>query len=260
MSVELILAITGIVAAVAVPVWQLRYGEQGKRSLPKKIEVTYFVLKALVAAQKSSLTANTGLMDEQLRMEIIEDCNSYTSDGNFDPNRKNKALHSYINSSIKKLADGKSETLGPLIETQDSAHKVTELGLKIFDKLQSDPSAAGASLSEYLSGSRDVHSTSSSGVADQVTTVRTSGRPATFQEWRHDVFMAMPDGEAFELNALQERIVQELSVRRSNYDKIKQAIDWNLYQGNLKREDDGRIRLATPKSSRTLDHFKNIEQ
>ena len=75
------------------------------------------------------------------------------------------------------------------------------------------------------------------------------------------MFMLMPEDEAFELNDLQQLISQKLplsslsSLRGSTQKKVGQAIKWNLDNGNL-LEVDGRIRLAVPKTSKTLDNFK----
>ena len=71
-------------------------------------------------------------------MQIIKDCNTHTAGGNFNPNRKNKLLHSYTKDSIKSLSSPESKTLEPLIEELGSGYIVTALGINIFDKLPSD--------------------------------------------------------------------------------------------------------------------------
>ena len=272
MSAELILAllvgVAGIGATIAVAVWQLLHGEQRKKSLPPKIDVTYFTLQALVATQRSSSTATAGLTYDELYVQIIDGCNDYTAGGNFDANSKNKSLQSYTEGSIKRLLNPKSQTLGPLIEKLDGAYKVTTLGLDIFDKLPSDRSECARKLDEYLRGSIDMHSTRSSRVADQVTTARAPRRPNTPKEWRYAVFMAMPEDEASEFNDLKQLIGQELSLsglrgsthekveQATNFKKVEQAIEWNLKREYLLREADGRIRLVVPKTSKTLDDFK----
>ena len=86
--------------------------------------------------------------------------------------------------------------------------------------------------------------------------------PKTPAEWRHRVFMEMPEDEAFGLKDLEQLISQKLSLggphRQTTHDKVEQAIRWNLDQGNLKR-DGGRIRLATPQSDKTVDDFKSAD-
>ncbi|MCQ3814527.1 MAG: hypothetical protein KTU85_08950 [Acidimicrobiia bacterium] len=267
MSIELILAIVGVVAAVAIPVWQLRYGEQRKRSLPKKIEVAYFALTALVADQNKSCTDHSGMTDEELRTRIIERCNESTNDGNFDTDTKNKTLHSYINNSINELSNPKSETLGPLIEVQDNHHKVTELGSKVHQKLSPDPSEAGPILSEFLNGSRDFNESKSSGSAGTAATGSVSKTsttpkkmPIDLDDWRKYVFKVMSKDMELELSDLQQYIRCNLPLNGYNErelnERIKEAVDYNVEHGRF-REEDGRIRLATSKSSKTRDDSTN---
>ena len=271
MSAELILGlivgVAGIGATIAVAVWQLLHGEPRKKTLPRKIDITYFALKALVAAQRNSPTANTGLTYDELYAQIVDGCNDHTPGGNFDTDSKNKTLQSYTEGSIKRLLNPKSQTHTPLIEALDSDCKVTTLGLSIFDKLQSQSECA-EKLDDYLKGSVGIHLSSSSGVADQVATARAPRRPQTPREWRYAVFMAMPEDKAYELTNLQQLISQKLSLsslkgsthekveQATTFQKIEQAIEWNLKKKHLLREVDSRIRLAVPKTSKTLDDFR----
>ena len=268
MSIELILGLVTLVLTVALPVWLLRNGDLLKRSMPSKNIITFYALKVLVATQNNSPTANTGLTYRQLYEEIIEDYNSNTDAGNFDPGHKNKTLHSYIKDSIKRLADPKPEKLKPLIEPEynkapDHRYSATKPGLHVFDELplKEPDSNCAKILKLYLSGI-DMHLSRSPAVADQVTTVQAAKphkTPKTPNEWRHRVFMEMPEDEALELKDLQQLISQKLSLsglKRPTHAKVEQAIQWNLESGNLLREDDSRIRLATPKSDKTLDDFK----
>ena len=263
MSTELIVTLVGgvaaLVAAIAVPVWLLLHGEQRRKSLLPKIEITYFTLKAFVAAHKSRTDNSTSLNYDQLYQQIVEDCNIHTPGGNFDPSRKNNKLDSYTHDSINKLHKPKSQTLGPLIEPLEGAYKVTTLGLNIFSSLPSERSECARTLNEYLRGSLDLHSTKSSRVADQATSSRAPMRPSTPDEWRYAVFMSIPEGDPLERQELNSQVSQKLSpsgLTSSTRDKVDQALTWNLNNDNLTPEPDGRIRLATPKASKTLDDFK----
>ena len=272
MSAELILGllvgVAGIGATIAVAVWQLLHGEPRKKSLPPKIDVTYFALTALVTAQKNSPTANAGLTYDQLYIQIVEDCNSYTAGGNFDPTGKNRLLHSYTQDSINRLRYPESQTLGPLIEELDDAYRVTTLGLDIHNRLPDDPSEQPRKLADYLRGSNDIRSSRSAEATEQVPNARTLRRPQTPKEWRYAVLMAMPEDDAYELNDLKQLIGQELSLsslkgsthekveQATNLKKVEQAIEWNLQKKHLLLEVDCSIRLAVPKTSKTLDDFR----
>ena len=262
MSAELIwgilIGVVGIGATIAVAVWQ-QHSEQHKRSLPPKNDVTYLALQALVAAQTSSSSSNTVLNDDQLFKQIIEDWNDYTSGGNFDPTSKNKRLRSYVDDSIERLHRPKSQSLGPLIESRDRVYKVTPLGVDIFAKLPTEHSEGVQTLIGHLNGRLDTRLAGSSGAVEQAPAARRRSRPRTPEEWRHTVFMVIPEDEVFERNELKHLIGQELSIsslRTTAPKKIEDSIIWNLNNGNLSLEADGRIRLAVPKTSKTSDDFK----
>ena len=259
MSTELILGVATIGASIGFAVWQLLRGELRRKYLVPKIEFTYFTLKALVAAQKSSPTANAGLTYDRSLFRLLKTVISTRRvEISIRVGRTNCSTPT-LKDSIKSLSSPESKTLEPLIEKLDSDYIVTTLGINIFDKLPPARSECARKLDEYLKGSLDVHSGRSDGVADKATTARARRRPTTHEEWRHDVFMLMPEDEAFELNDLQQLISQKLplsSLRGSTHKKVGQAIKWNLDNGNLLLEVDGRIRLAVPKTSKTLDNFK----
>lgn len=267
MSAELVLGllvgVAGLVVAVAIPLWQLLSGEQRKKSLPPKIDITYFALRMLIAAKVDPSAKNTALAYEELYKRIVEDCNDSTPDGNFDPNRKNKKLRSYIDDSIERLRSPEARDLGALIETVDGAYVVTALGQEIFGRLPSEPSERPESLSELLKGSHDLRerkpSEATDETSDRSTADRAPQRPRTAREWRHAVFMAMPDDGAHEFDDLKQMIGKELSLSSlmtQAHKTVGKAICWNLKDGNLTRDDDGRIRRSVHKDSKTAADFK----
>ena len=267
MSAEILGIVLGgvsIVVAVAITAWQYLHGEARKKSMPKKVDVTYFALKALVTAQKNATEAGAAIPYDELFAEIVEDCNSNTGGGNFDPSGKNKTLRAYTTDSIRRLSRPRSRKLEPLIEQHRSAHRVTAVGLDIFARLQPvEPSERPSKLGEYLEGSIDPHDSQpprAVAVAQNpTTTARANTRRTTPAEWRYSVFMAMPEDETQTIDDLKQAIAQRLRVdnlrKQSTHDKVDQAIRWNLNNGNLSQEPDGRIRLATPKANKTLNDF-----
>ena len=256
----LIVGVVSIVATIAVARWQLFHGEQKKKSLPPKILVTYFALRALVAAHRKTDKANAGLTADELYHQIIEDCNTHTSGGNFDPGGKNKLLRSYIADSIKKLRNPGHKALGQLIEVRDGNFTVTSVGEETFDKLPVEPSECPSRLDAYLSGSIGLSSGISHSTAAKTSMSRAPISSYKRKEMRYLVFMAMPDEEPLDRTELHIRVKQDLSLkvlRGSTLKKVEQAIDWNLKNTKFAEESDGRICLAVPKAGKTLDDFKD---
>ena len=255
----LLLSAAGIVAAVAISVWQVRSGEQRKKSLPPKNEVTLFALRALVAKQNRSPDPKAVLTYDDLYKHIVDDWNDSSSDGNFDPSAKNKRLHAYAQDSIKVLLNPESR-LAPLIVQEGGAYSVTPQGHDLYQKLPTaERSERARELNEYLTGSLDLHTNKPSGSAAQTAAPHAIKRPSTPREWRYAVFMEVPEGEALERDALIRLIGQRLSPRgfgRSAHTKVAGALQWNLDNGNLVSEADSRMRLVASKTDKTLDDFK----
>ena len=258
------LPIAGLVLAVAIPVWQIRHGDQRKKSLPPRVEVTYFVLKALVAESRSPSpgqergSPNNGLPYERLFERVVDDCNAYSPDGNFDPRRKNKHLHSYVRDSLDRLGGSTTRFLEPLVGGHDAVHAVTSHGVRVWDELPHEGhSARAGKLDEILGGSLAARTAQPSEPADGAAATQEVKRPRTHREWRFAVFMAAPEGEACERGEFERRTADHLVAGglRIAADKLSQAVTWNLNRGNLSVDDAGRIRVAVSKTGKSLDDF-----
>lgn len=260
------MSVVGLVAAIAVPLWVLRRGEQSKKSLPSRNEVALFALRALVAEQnltKKNRPADSeaGLAYDDLFERIIDDCNFNTRDGNFRVGDKNKKLHDYTRDSIESLS---SPPCGsePLIAegANASVYRVTQQGRSVYERVQSGESAERAmQLNEHLTGSVDLFAGQLSSPAAQTAATRAIERPSSAKEWRYAVFMEVPDGAALKRAALVSNIAECLSPKgsgRSAHTKVDKALQWNLNNGNLESEADGHIRLVADKANKSLDDFK----
>lgn len=260
----LLLPIAGLVLAVAIPVWQIRHGDQRKKSLPPRVEVTYFVLKALVAESRSPSpeqergSPNNGLPYERLFERVVGDCNAYSPDGNFDPRRKNKHLHSYVRDSLDRLGGSTTRSLESLVDEHDAAHAVTSHGMSVWEELPHEGhSARAGKLDEILGGSLAARTAEPSEPAAGATATQGFQQPRTHKEWRYAVFMAAPEEDACERGEFERRTAEHLAASglRLAPDKLSQAVTWNLNKGNLSADDAGRICVAVPKSGRSLDDF-----
>ena len=254
MSAELLLGlvigVVGIAAAVAVPVWQIRHGEQTKRTLPPQNHINVYALTALRAAEKKG---KPWLTSEQLCKEIVKTHNVISGDGNFKLGGKNKKLRALIDGSVKTLLEPVSEKLGALIEDRGGKHSLTDVGrdicvrmlkvegledrsLKLHDFISVDPSLDRESKS---SGAAD----ESSGRSAADSAPR---RPRTASEWRFAVFMAMPPEGSHTRDELEKTIGKKLRLspmRQQAFKNLKDALAWNLSKGNLREDGEGRIAL-----------------
>lgn len=268
MSVELVV---GLVGAVCIPVtlmiWQIRRGEQMKKSLPPLIEVTYLALMTVVAERKSASATSGGLGYNAIYEQIVDSWNKRTEGGNFNPDGRNRSLHRYVKQAVKDLSEPKSQTLGSLIEVRDSGYTVTPQGEKIFEGLPDDSSQRGQQLHELLVGAASPAPALPSAAAGQSSSAsarqpgtRKPLRPTTPAEWRYAVYMAMPEDKRLPRDELVTLLEGTLSlgtsVRTVSRKKVDRSITWNLNHGNLSQDDAGRIGLVAQKTGKTPEDFK----